>query len=318
MTAHEPPNPYATPSAALEHEPASPGTRKHSRLAALASAFLAYPVAGAGFYILGLRRRFVAWTAAGVLTWALLLVSVWVPAPRLCVFALAALVGLWLPSLVATGVAKPATPVKHAWLIAALMVVAARGANTAVKRWLVEGFNIPSGAMTPALLVGDHIMVKKGHGDVRRGDVIVFKLPQDTSTDYVKRVVAVGGDTIEVRDGVVSINGSALDQRPLDEPCTYRGERDADAEPCKLLRETNAGRTYTIMHTLDRAALDTPPVKIPPGAVFVMGDNRDNSYDSRRWGTVAVDLIKGTATLTWWSRDAKGGVRWSRVGHLIE
>jgi signal peptidase I len=249
-------------------------------------------------------------------------VGVWAPVPRLFVFAMAALLAIWLASLAATAIAKPAeVRVKRALLTAVLMIVAVRVGTFAVAFGLVEAFNIPSGAMMPTLRVGDRLMIKKGRGRIQRGDVVVFKYPRDPSTDYVKRVVAVGGDTVEVRGGVLSINGSPLDRQPIDEPCSYRDEDrpipDAAGEPCKLLRETNAGRAYTIMNTPDRAAADLPPQTIGAGEVFVMGDNRDNSHDSRHWGTLPVALIKGTATLTWWSQDADG-IRWSRVGRAIE
>jgi signal peptidase I len=316
MTANEPPNPYAAPSASLAHDPASPGARRAARALALAAAFLAYPVAGMGFCVLGHQRRFVVLTAAGLMTWVLLIVSVWVPVPKMCVFAFAAFVALWLPALIATGLAKPAGAVKHAWLIAVLAIVGVRGAGVAVKQWLVEAFKIPSGAMVPTLLVGDHIMVKKGR-HVERGDIVVFEFPQDRSTDYIKRVVAVGGDTIHVRDGVPAVNGIPLDHEKIAEPCTHEVE-PVGVEPCTLVRETNGGRSYTIMFSPGADAADFRSMVVPDGELFVMGDNRDNSYDSRKWGTVPIDHVKGKATLTWWSRDATTGVRWSRVGRGVE
>ena len=176
--------------------------------------------------------------------------------------------------------------------------------------------------MIPTLLVGDHIFVKKGRASVARGDVIVFEFPLDRHTDYVKRVVAIGGDTIEVRAGVPLINGVPLDHQPIAEPCVYRDDsappEDSDPQPCTLVRETNAGRSYTIMLEPAHRAQDFPRTTIPSGEVFVMGNNRDNSYDSRKWGTVPVDHIKGIATVTWWSKVPNGPMRWSRVGHGIE
>ena len=119
------------------------------------------------------------------------------PLPRLSVIALAAMLTVWLAALVATAITKPGgAPVKRALLMAVLLIVAGRGSAFAIKEWLVEAYQIPAGSMMPTLLVGDHIFVKKGRGDTARGDVIVFEFPVDRSTDYVKRVVAVGGDTI--------------------------------------------------------------------------------------------------------------------------
>ena len=316
-----PPNPYAAPSAALADEGATPpetgqpGPRKPSRGVAFLVALFATPLP-AGFYMLGGRRRFIAWTAASVLAWGLIIVAVRAPLPRLSVIALAAMMAVWLASLVATAITKPAgAPVKRALLMAVLLIVAGRGSNFAIKKWLVEGYQIPAGSMMPSLLVGDHIFVKKGRAATARGDVIVFEFPPDRSTDYVKRVVAVGGDTIAVTDGIVSINGVALEQSPIEGECPAREEPG----PCKLVRESNAGRSYTLMVDEDHHATDHPRTTIPDGHVFVMGDNRENSYDSRVWGTVPVDHIKGVATVIWGSKDPKaGGVRWSRVGRGID
>jgi signal peptidase I len=322
MTAPEPPNPYAAPGSGLADRPASEASPARaggpSRLGAFAVALFSYPLAGAGFYLLGHRRRFAAWTTAGLLAWALMIVAASVPLPRLCVVSIGLMLAALLASLVATAIAKPAPArVKNALLIAVLLIVAGRAGNFVVKELVVEAFQIPSGAMMPALLVGDRIMVRKGRGGIARGDVIVFKYPADQRTDYVKRVVAMGGDTIGVRGGVPSINGIPLDHEEIAQPCSDDTE-PADPHPCALVRETNAGRSYTIMFTPGAHAPDFSSIVVPEGEVFVMGDNRDNSFDSRQWGTVNVDLVEGTATLTWWSSDPAGGTRWSRIGRRVD
>jgi signal peptidase I len=324
---HQAPNPYA-PTDALNHgvavgEPASAGVRRASRLGAVVVAIMAQPIAGAGFHLLNQPRRFVAWTAAGLLIRVLLIVSVWAALPKLCAIAVIAWAAAALVSVVDTAIAKPRSPpIKHSVLIGVLFVAAGIGSSLATRQWLVEAFQIPAGSMVPALLVGDHIFVKKGQSSVQRGDAIVFKFPMDPSTDYIKRVVAIGGDTIEVRDNVVSINGTALEHEPIDTACSYIDEAspipDERGEPCRLVRETNAGRAYTIMLATTVTAYDYPRTVVPPGELFVMGDNRDNSYDSRKWGTVRKDLVKGKATVIWWSRVPNGAVRWSRIGRGIE
>jgi signal peptidase I len=316
--ANEPPNPYA-PSEALAHEAANETTearRKPSRLGAIVLSLLAFPLTGAGFYVLGRQRRLAVWMAIGVSLWTLMVIAVRTRHPMLCVFVLAGMLMAQLWSIADTAFARAgqARGAARAWLVAIAIIVGSRGTARAVKHWLVEGFQMPSGSMVPTLLVGDQMFVKKGSDDVARGDVVVFEFPMDRSTDYVKRVVAVGGDTIEVTRGVVSINGAALDQTPLE------GECPEQEEPgwCQLARETNAGRSYTIMRMPGRPAADFPSTTIPEGQLFVMGDNRDNSYDSRKWGAVPLDHIKGKATVIYLSKDAKARVRFSRVGRGVD
>ncbi|HMF39155.1 MAG TPA: signal peptidase I [Polyangia bacterium] len=327
--AAEPPNPYA-PTDALAHKPAPEANAQAapagepSRFWAFVVAIFAQPIAGAGFYLLRRPRRFVGWTAVGLLVRALLIVAARAALAKLCVIAIALMLLTGLASIADTAIAKPrGVALKHGWLVGLLFIFASVGSSLCTRIWLVEAFQIPAGSMIPALLVGDHIFVKKGPARVERGDVIVFKFPMDPSTDYVKRVVAIGGDTIEVRNGVPVINGVPLEHQPLEQPCSYRDDAspipDEPAEPCKLVRETNAGRTYTIMLQPDRPAIDHPRTVVPPNGLFMLGDNRDNSYDSRRWGTVDTDLVKGKATVIWYSRGAsKTGIRWSRIGRGVE
>jgi signal peptidase I len=317
VTANEPPNPYAAPNAAPGGAEAPParsaaGTNRPSRLLAAATTFLAYPLMGAGFFILGKPRRFAAWATVGALMLAALIIGVRVRVPRLCV---AGIMGMFLTILLAvihTAVTKPGNGLTagRAWLVAIALVVPGHGAARVIKYTLVEAFQIPAGSMVPNLIVGDHIFVKKGRGDIARGDVIVFEFPQDRSTDYVKRVVALGGDTVEVKSGIVSINGAELAQAAIKNepnPCP-----DETGEPgCWFVRETSGDRTYTIMFS-GNAASDHPRTVVPEGTVFVLGDNRDNSYDSRKWGTVPIDHIKGKATVIWWSRHM------SRIGSGID
>jgi signal peptidase I len=312
--ANEPINPYA-PSAALAHEDGNEARRKPSRLGAIVLSLLAYPLPGAGFYVLGRQRRLAVWMAIGVSLWALMVIAVRTRHPMLCVFAIAGtlLAVLWSLADTAFARAGEARGAARAWLVAIAIIVGSRGAALAGKHWLVEGFQMPSGSMVPTLLVGDQMFVKKGH-DVARGDVVVFEFPMDRSTDYVKRVVAIGGDTIEVTRGVVSINGAALEQTPLESECPEQEEPGW----CQLARETNAGRSYTIMRMPGRPAADFPSTTVPEGQLFVMGDNRENSYDSRRWGPVPLDHIKGKATVIYLSKDAKAGVRLSRVGSGVD
>jgi signal peptidase I len=156
---------------------------------------------------------------------------------------------------------------------------------------------IPTGSMIPTLLIGDYIMVNKfvyapttqgvpGLGavekalfplrEVKRGDIVVFKFPEEPEKDYIKRVIGLPGETIEIRSRQVYIDG-----RPLDE--SYKVHRN--------LRLTNIDQD------------DYPATRIPDNSFFCMGDNRDNSRDSRAWGFVPRDYIKGRAFMIWWSYD---------------
>ena len=170
-----------------------------------------------------------------------------------------------------------------------------------IRTFVVQAFKIPSGSMIPTLLVGDHILVNKfvyRFIDPKRGDVIVFKYPVDESRDFIKRIIAVGGEDLYIKDQKIYINCKPPDGscRPIDDPWGKWGEGFGLSES-------------TSMH-------------VPPGAYFVMGDNRNNSQDSRYWGFVKRDKIKGKAFLIYWSWDSEKDsvlerVRWGRLGKLI-
>jgi len=322
--ADESPNPYA-PTEALQHDlpPAKTSGRGIGyRVGAIVLAILAFPLSGAGFYVLGRPQRLARWVAVTVLLWVLMIVGIRTFHPKLVMIAFPAMFAVAFASIVAVGFsARGALPAAgRAWLIAIAFVICPRVLGIPVKVWLVEAFQMPSGSMIPTLLVGDHMFVSKGRSNIERGDVVVFRFPPDPRTDYIKRVLAVGGDRVEIKDGVPSINGVPLAHQALDAPCSFKDDDPRfahDEGPCTFVRETIDGRSYTIMFTTDRGPNDFPSTLIPADEVFVVGDNRDNSYDSRKWGFVPVDHIKGKASLIWWSQDRQG-VRWSRVGHAIE
>lgn len=160
-----------------------------------------------------------------------------------------------------------------------------------------QAFKIPSPSMEDNLLVGDHIIVNKFiYGpkapllngllplrDVERGDVVVFRWPEQPEVDFVKRVVAMPGETIAIRNKKILIDG-----RPLDEP--YVVHSDSKIYP---------GGPY--LPEPYRSRDQFGPFRVPPGHYFAMGDNRDQSHDSRYWGTVPRDLIKGRAFMVYWS-----------------
>jgi signal peptidase I len=312
-------NPYAPSEAIAQEERRAP-----SRVLAVIASLLGYPLLGCGHLLLGRRRWFIAWLAAGIAVFALMVAGVRGPSPNLYLVSVVALVLLSLACVVHTALSRPgaaALRVSRAWIAAVLLFGAARGTGIATRRWLIEAFKIPSSASAPALLVGDHIMVKKGQGGVGRGDVVVFEYPHDRSTDYVKRVVAVGGDVIEGRGDAVSINGVPLPHTPEEGRCPPSGETghfaDLMDQRCRLVRETNGQRSYVVMFTMS-VSESWGPFTVPASSFFVMGDNRDNSHDSRRWGTVPLDHVKGKVSFVWWSQGDTDGIRWSRIGQLVE
>jgi len=179
-----------------------------------------------------------------------------------------------------------------------------------IRTFIVQAFKIPSGSMEDTLAIGDHILVNKFiYGskipftdkrilrlrDPRQGDVIVFEYPEDPSKDFIKRVVGTPGDTVEVKDKHVYVNGKL-----------YANPHEVHKESEVMPKEANP-RDFK------------DPVKVPANAYFVMGDNRDRSYDSRFWGFVTMDKIKGLAFIKYWSWDKdRFRVRFGSIGKLID
>jgi signal peptidase I len=182
-----------------------------------------------------------------------------------------------------------------------------------IRALVVQAFTIPSGSMMDTLLVGDYILVNKflygaalpfvewrvpGFRDPRRGDIIVFKYPQDERRDFIKRVIGTPGDRIQIKGRQVLVNG-----QPLTEPYT----KFAEPAWSRGVQETACGYAY-----------GCEPTTVPPDSYFMMGDNRDNSQDSRYWGFVKRDKIKGKAFLIYWSWDGdQHWLRWWRLAHYI-
>lgn len=179
---------------------------------------------------------------------------------------------------------------------------------TFARTWIVQAFKIPSGSMEQNLLIGDHILVNKFiYGptatgierillpvrDVRRGDIVVFKYPSDPSRDFIKRCVALPSDTVALEDKVLIVNGKEVDDSGYvfhtdPEVLSRRGIYQADAS-----RRDNYG-----------------PLVVPAGEYFCMGDNRDNSNDSRFWGPVPRENVKGRAFMIYWSYDSDEPYEW--------
>lgn len=188
-----------------------------------------------------------------------------------------------------------------------------------IRTFVVQAFKIPSGSMKETLQIGDHILVNKFiYGvklpfimetiiplkDPRRGDIVVFKFPEDPKKDFIKRAVAVGGDTIQIKNKIVFVNGVPQDH-------AYAEFKDKEIiPPCNEYQKTIG---------FDRCNKDNfGPVTVPENKLFVMGDNRDHSYDSRFWGFVDLQVVKGKAFLIYWSWNSDDtSVRWKRIGSVI-
>jgi len=192
-----------------------------------------------------------------------------------------------------------------------------------VRGFIVEPFKIPSGSMLPTLDVGDYILVNKfsyglrspiGYyklidlGTPKRGDVIVFRYPEDPSVDYIKRVIGVPGDKIVYRNKQLWINDQKMELKDL--------QPYADDPHFEELEELLGKVTHHILLSKDYNYLAQPQeYRVPAGKYFAMGDNRDNSRDSRVWGFVPDANLKGRAFFIWWSWN--DGVKWSRIGTII-
>ncbi len=167
-----------------------------------------------------------------------------------------------------------------------------------IRTFVVQAFKIPTGSMENNLLIGDHLLVNKfvfgpsvspieraimPMGTIVRGDVIVFKYPEEPDRDFIKRVIGLPGETLELKEKKVYING-----KPLDEPYVHFLQPPSRA---------TSDHEETSLDVRERYG----PVTVPPDQYFVMGDNRDNSQDSRYWGFLRRDYVKGKALLIYWS-----------------
>jgi signal peptidase I len=184
-----------------------------------------------------------------------------------------------------------------------------------IRTFVVQAFKIPSGSMKDTLLIGDHILVNKFAYGINvpyldktllamdkpdRGDIVVFRFPLDPEKDFIKRVVGVAGDEILIRDKTVFVNGNRQTGNYIRfmDPHIYSGRENT---------RDNFG-----------------PVTVPPDSLFVMGDNRDNSHDSRFWGFVSLKELKGKAFIIYMSWDSENAgnflhyIRWNRLFRILK
>lgn len=224
-------------------------------------------------------------------------------------------------------------------------VVIACAIALGIRTFLYEPFNIPSGSMKPTLLVGDYLFVSKlSYGYSRyslplslplipgrilfsppeRGDVVVFKLPSDNSTDYIKRIVGLPGDRIQVRGGILHINGEPVKRRRIEDFSSEEGGRGIP----QFIETLPNGREHRILETSDfQSADNTPEFLVPADHYFAMGDNRDNSRDSRFYevGPIPAVNLVGRAEILFFSHNDSAALwevwKWPfaiRYGRLLD
>ena len=178
-----------------------------------------------------------------------------------------------------------------------------------IRTFVIQAYKIPSGSMKPTLQIGDHILVSKFNygvkipflrstlipiGTPKRGDILVFIYPEDRSKDFIKRVIGLPGDTIEIRNKKIFLNSLPLND-------THGVYVDNLIIPGSVQPRDNFG-----------------PVTVPEDSIFVMGDNRDESYDSRFWGFVKMKDVLGKALIIYWSWNQEDSwVRWGRIGTIL-
>ena len=254
------------------------------------AAAVSLAIPGGGHFLYGYFCRGILWAALRVLF--------------SLSFPLTMVIGVYGSLLVGLGAAIDTVRIadrRPGWksvvsaLLAFLVMVSV--ANLALRAYYVRAYKIPSEGMAPTLLVGDFLfaneIVYRTHAP-RRGDIVVFRYPLNPAVDYIKRCVAVEGQTVAVVAKEFYVDGVR------------------QVEP--YIRHSDA----RVMPRGDSPRDNFGPVKVPKGSIFVMGDERDNSFDSRFWGPLSVALVRGRAEFLYWSWDsARGGPRLDRIGRLL-
>jgi signal peptidase I len=292
--------------------PAPAGTPAERRRAGPLIAFFCGPL---GHIAIGQWGRAAAWYAAEVALVAGAFLGAFCIAPRVfwgALFALVVLRVLVVLDVVRLGRVHPLPRARLVLIVGLGVGIFYDILGLHVRAHFVEAFQIPSASMYPSIHVGDRIFVKKTVNAFQRGDVVVFRYPVDRTTEYIKRVVAVGGDVVAYRDGELSINGQPVARRPLDEACQL------ESGPCQMWEESMGDRRWRVaIEDQNRQnTFNVPPTTVPVGKYFLLGDNRDNSSDSRHWGTVDAALMEGMAEFVYFAR-ADGKIDWDRINQPV-
>ena len=282
---------------------------KNKTINVIGAAFLSFLMLGLGQISCGKIKRGVFIYIAGLLLTPIALIILTRPIPPFNILIAATLfIGLFLFAIIDTiRIARDTEntlrmkPIIGYILLVAIWQVDSRIVKPiiagTVKQDYIQVYQISSGDMKPTLLLGDRILVDKNIYQInepKRGEIVIFPYPVNQKQDFIKRIVAIGGDTIEIKEKQVYLNGELLSE-------SYAVHKDPHMIPAD-------------QHPRDFFG----PVVIPEDSVFTMGDNRDNSYDSRFWGFVKKDTIKAKIINLYWSWDKETSeVRWGRIGRLI-
>jgi signal peptidase I len=204
------------------------------------------------------------------------------------------------------------TPIRMGKLVLPIVLLVAIGESASyVGQRLMPSFGDSQGSMYPTIQTGDRFYSSRISLKMGRGDVITFEYPLDRSKVFIKRIVGVAGDTVQMIDGQLILNGVPTKRERTDEPCVLNSR-------CKVWRETLDGKSYRVARLFESGE-NSPnfgPVTLAPGYLFVLGDSRDNSLDSRYWGALPVELVKGNPLFVYWSSD-ESGIHWNRINQRI-
>lgn len=302
---------------------------------------------GSGHVLLGKWKRAIPWYLSYALALALSPFSIWPMFAWLVVIRIGAAIDVGLRA--SDGNAMP----RWQWVFGGwiALIVATQTLSWTCRVFYLEAFKIPAESMAPTLLVGDHIFVKKYDKDLAKGDVVVFVYPCDTGKDFVKRVVALEGDTVEVRCSHLYVNGTSAKREAIED---FSFDTEGHEQTYSRYKERLGARFYEVLSTAtlepvqedfpgeaapscaqavpylevptqgigEIESLDSEPTGqcepwrhyvVPKGHFFVIGDNRSHSSDSRVWGAVPLENLKGTAAYIWWS-DGPQSLRMQRIG----
>jgi signal peptidase I len=210
-------------------------------------------------------------------------------------------------------------PTVYALYVAVGYVFVLEPVSAHARDHLLETFVVPSASMAPEILPGDRIFADKtvgrsGGAKLERGAIVVFTDPNDTRLTFVKRVVGLPGDRVDIAGASVRVNGADLTLGPAHDAF-------AALHGLTAMRERGAHGSYVVLwpgaSSTTEAPRPTTTYVVPAGSVFVLGDQRAHAVDSRVFGPVPLANVKGIARQIWFSRGPNDGIRWSRIGHLL-